>query len=145
MAFPGIFRRLFANAGAGPLLRKEIIPFGTEEGTVCAGDDSRLAGGADWADSSQSLKAAIATLDALRIQSIGVPKYWTSTTLPADHCWPDGSLILFADRPELHAKYEAGGFAGMLLEADADEETIAANLGKWVEHPNGLGLFAPQL
>ena len=42
MSFPGIFRRLFANDGAGPLLRKEIIPFGTTSGTVCQGDDARL-------------------------------------------------------------------------------------------------------
>lgn len=42
MSFPGIFRRLFANDGAGPLLRKEIIPFGITSGTVCQGDDARL-------------------------------------------------------------------------------------------------------
>ncbi len=143
MSFPGIIRRLFANEGAGPLLRKEIIPFGTTEGTVCEGDDSRLA---DWAEVRAALKKELALLQAQRLQSIGVPKFWTSTELPdSDHCWPDGSLVLFADRPEFKAKYDAGGFAGMLLPAGSSNETIAANLGKWVEHPNGLGLYAPQL
>lgn len=146
MSFPGIIRRLFANEGAGPLLRKEIIPFipfGTTTGTVCEGDDSRLA---DWAEVRAALKKELALLQAQRLQSIGVPKFWTSTELPdSDHCWPDGSLVLFADRPEFKAKYDAGGFAGMLLPAGSSNETIAANLGKWVEHPNGLGLYAPQL
>ena len=32
MAFPGIFRRLFANAGAGPLLRSDIVPVRYELG-----------------------------------------------------------------------------------------------------------------
>ncbi len=36
MSYPGFIRRLFANEGADPLLRKEIIPFGDTEGTVCA-------------------------------------------------------------------------------------------------------------
>ena len=146
MSFPGIIRRLFANEGAGPLLRKEIIPFipfGTTTGTVCEGDDSRLA---DWAEVRAALKKELALLQAQRLQSIGVPKFWTSTELPdSDHCWPDGSLVLFADRPEFKAKYDAGGFAGMLLPAGSSNETIAANLGKWVEHPKGLGLYAPQL
>ena len=143
MSFPGIIRRLFANEGAGPLLRKEIIPFGTTEGTICEGNDSRLA---DWAEVRAALKKELALLQAQRLQSIGVPKFWTSTELPdSDHCWPDGSLVLFADRPEFKAKYDAGGFAGMLLPAGSSNETIAANLGKWVEHPKGLGLYAPQL
>lgn len=143
MSFPGIIRRLFANEGAGPLLRKEIIPFGTTEGTICEGNDSRLA---DWAEVRAALKKELALLQAQRLQSIGVPKFWTSTELPdSDHCWPDGSLVLFAERPEFKAKYDAGGFAGMLLPAGSSNETIAANLGKWVEHPKGLGLYAPQL
>ncbi len=43
MSYPGFIRRLFANEGADPLLRKEIIPFGDTEGTVCEGSD-----GAPW-------------------------------------------------------------------------------------------------
>ncbi|WP_302580422.1 hypothetical protein [uncultured Desulfovibrio sp.] len=152
MSYPGFIRRLFANEGADPLLRKEIIPFGDTEGTVCEGSDARLAGGADWSEHKEELlkfiekmEAQNAVLEALRIQAIGAPRYWTSTQLPADHCWPDGSLVLFEDRPELKAKYDAGGFEGMLLEADSDADAIAANLGKWVEHPNSLGLYTPQL
>ena len=152
MSYPGFIRRLFANEGAGPLLRKEIIPFGDTKGTVCEGSDARLAGGADWSEHKEELlkfiekmEAQNAVLEALRIQAIGAPRYWTSTQLPADHCWPDGSLVLFEDRPELKAKYDAGGFEGMLLEADSDADAIAANLGKWVEHPNSLGLYTPQL
>ena len=77
---------------------------------------------------------------------IGVPRYWRSTTLPANHCWANGDAILFADWPELKAVYDAGGFEGMLLPWDASSEQQAANLGKW--RPNALnptGLFTPNL
>ena len=77
---------------------------------------------------------------------IGVPRYWRSTTLPANHCWANGDAVLFADWPELKAVYDAGGFEGMLLPWDASSEQQAANLGKW--HPNALnptGLFTPNL
>ena len=39
---------------------------------------------------------------------IGVPRYWRSTTLPANHCWANGDAVLFADWPELKALYDAG-------------------------------------
>lgn len=77
---------------------------------------------------------------------IGVPRYWRSTALPANHCWANGDAILFADWPELKAVYDAGGFEGMLLPWDASSEQQAANLGKW--RPNALnptGLFTPNL
>lgn len=77
---------------------------------------------------------------------IGVPRYWRSTTLPANHCWANGDAVLFADWPELKAVYDAGGFEGMLLPWDASSEQQAANLGKW--RPNALnptGLFTPNL
>ena len=77
---------------------------------------------------------------------IGVPRYWRSTTLPANHCWANGDAILFADWPELKAVYDAGGFEGMLLPWDASSEQQAANLGKW--RPNALnptGLYTPAL
>lgn len=77
---------------------------------------------------------------------IGVPRYWRSTTLPANHCWANGDAVLFADWPELKALYDAGGFEGMLLPWDASSEQQAANLGKW--RPNALnptGLFTPNL
>lgn len=142
MPYPRIFRRLFANEGAGPLLRKNIIPCGTTAETVCQGDDSRLTGAVT---DIAAMKANIATLEAIRKSWIGVPRWWRSTTLPANHVWADGSLVLFEDWPELEEVYNAGGFDGMLLEAGVDAETIAVNLGKWVKHPNGLGLYTPQL
>ena len=142
MSYPRIFRRLFANEGAGPLLRKDIIPCGTTAETVCQGDDSRLTGAVT---DIAAMKANIATLEAIRKSWIGVPRWWRSTTLPANHVWADGSLVLFEDWPELEEVYNAGGFDGMLLEAGVDAETIAVNLGKWVKHPNGLGLYTPQL
>ena len=142
MPYPRIFRRLFANEGAGPLLRKDIIPCGTTAETVCQGDDSRLTGAVT---DIAAMKANIATLEAIRKSWIGVPRWWRSATLPANHVWADGSLVLFEDWPELEEVYNTGGFDGMLLEAGADGETIAANLGKWVKHSNGLGLYTPQL
>ena len=142
MPYPRIFRRLFANEGAGPLLRKDIIPCGTTAETVCQGDDSRLTGAVT---DIAAMKANIATLETIRKSWIGVPRWWRSTTLPANHVWADGSLVLFEDWPELEEVYNAGGFDGMLLEAGVDAETIAVNLGKWVKHPNGLGLYTPQL
>ena len=142
MPYPRIFRRLFANEGAGPLLRKDIIPCGTTAETVCQGDDSRLTGAVT---DIAAMKANIATLEAIRKSWIGVPRWWRSTTLPANHVWADGSRVLFEDWPELEEVYNAGGFDGMLLEAGVDAETIAVNLGKWVKHPNGLGLYTPQL
>ena len=77
---------------------------------------------------------------------IGVPRYWRSTTLPANHCWANGDAVLFTDWPELKALYDAGGFEGMLLPWDASSEQQAANLGKW--RPNALnptGLYTPAL
>ena len=76
----------------------------------------------------------------------GVPRYWRSTTLPANHCWANGDAVLFADWPELKALYDAGGFEGILLPWDASSEQQAANLGKW--RPNALnptGLYTPAL
>ena len=69
--------------------------------------------------------------------------YWRSTTLPEGFAWVNGDLVLFEDRPEFEEVYLAGGFEGMLLEANATSEQIAANLGKFRKHPNGLGLYLP--
>lgn len=62
---------------------------------------------------------------------IGVPRFWRSTTLPANHVYPDGSLVLFDDWPEFKAVYDTDGFAGMLMPWNADSATQAANLGKF--------------
>ena len=82
-------------------------------------------------------------LERLRLLKIGCPMYWRSTTLPENFAWVNGDLILFEDRPEFEEVYLAGGFEGMLLEANATSEQIAANLGKFRKHPNGLGLYLP--
>ena len=84
-----------------------------------------------------------AELERLRLLKIGCPMYWRSTTLPEGFAWVNGDLILFEDRPEFEEVYLAGGFEGMLLEANATSEQIAANLGKFRKHPNGLGLYLP--
>ena len=67
------------------------------------------------------------------------------STLPGGFGMPDGSLFLFEDYPELKEKYDAGGFNGMLLEANASAEDKAAWVGKWVKHSEGIGLYAPRL
>lgn len=69
----------------------------------------------------------------------------TMSTLPEGFGKPDGSLFLFEDYPELKEKYDAGGFNGMLLEANASAEDKAAWVGKWVKHSEGIGLYAPRL
>lgn len=93
---------------------------------------------------SARLQAELAEQEFLRKLRIGCPKFWRSTTLPANHAWPDGSLIKFADWPEFKAVYDAGGFAGMLMSWNADAATQAANLGKF--RPNAAtptGLYLP--
>lgn len=84
--------------------------------------------------------------DDLRKSWIGVPRYWRSTELPANHCWANGDFVAFADWPELKQVYDAGGFEGMLLPWDADSGTKEANLGKWrPDAANPTGLYTPNL
>ena len=93
---------------------------------------------------SAKLQAELAEQEFLRKLTIGCPKFWRSTTLPANHAWPDGSLIKFADWPEFKAVYDAGGFAGMLMPWNADGATQAANLGKFRPNAaNPTGLYLP--
>lgn len=93
---------------------------------------------------SERLQAELAEQELLRKLSIGCPKFWRSTTLPANHAYPDGSLILFDDWPEFKAVYDAGGFAGMLMPWNADAATQAANLGKFRPNSaNPTGLYLP--
>lgn len=209
MSFPGIIRRLFANNGAGPLLRGDIIPpsYGTcstAAGTaakVVSLSGFKLQTGAEvtvrftvtntassptlnvnntGAKGIRYLGAAVAAgylaagriyrllydgsywnivgdiyihagsvseeQEALRLSMIGVPRYWRSTTLPAHHCWANGDFVEFADWPELKKVYDAGGFKGMLMAWDADEEAQAANLGMWrPDAAKPTGLFTPNL
>ena len=131
-----------------------VNPVGDESGTWLA---ATLAYGAPLATSSSpglmqpdgittfvnSSGVLSTTLDPTWI---GVPRYWRSTTLPPNHCWANGDFVEFADWPELHAVYEAGGLEGMLLGWDATEEEQAANLGKW--RPDSsipTGLYTPAL
>ncbi|WP_370809238.1 hypothetical protein [Bilophila wadsworthia] len=102
------------------------------------------------ADNTQVLTAILqiiarqsSELERLRLLKIGCPMYWRSTTLPEGFAWVNGDLVLFEDRPEFEEVYLAGGFEGMLLEANATSGQIAANLGKFRKHPNGLGLYLP--
>ena len=63
MAFPGIFRRLFEKDGAGPLLRKEILPPHADTHTANGGDPLDLAalGGAS-AEALAALQQQVAKL-----------------------------------------------------------------------------------
>ena len=120
MPFPRILQRLFANNGAGPKLRHDIIPWDEEKSLVA--------------------------LEAWRQAMIGTPMPMAGTTLPPGFMWADGSFASFAVYPELKAKYERGGFAGMLLAYDASEADIAAYPGKFKpDADNPSGLFLPRL
>ncbi len=91
-------------------------------------------------------KKSVDYAEALRLSFIGVPRYWRSTTLPANHVWANGNLVLFSDWPELKKVYDTGGFTGMLLAYNANAATIAANLGKWRPNAaNPTGLYVPKL
>lgn len=130
-------------------LSSNINQLATRIGTEMAGQDSRIAaleGAAPIQIEGRvtALETAMAMLEAQRKLSIGCPKFWRSTTLPANHAYPDGSLIKFADWPEFKAVYDAGGFAGMLMSWNADAATQAANLGKFRPNAaNPTGLYLP--
>ena len=118
-------------SGGGTLAanRTLAVKYGTVAGTACQGNDAR-----------------VTASEAFRLSMIGVPRYWRSTTLPVGHVWANGDLALFSDWPELKKVYDGGGFSGMLLAYNADNATIAANLGKWRPNSaNPTGLFVPNL
>lgn len=129
MPYPRILQRLFANEGAGPKLRGDIIPYGSTADTAAQGNDARLV-----------------ALEAWRQAMIGTPMPMAGTTLPSGFMWADGSFASFASYPELKAKYDAGGFAGILLAYNASEQDIAAYPGKFKpDAANPTGLFVPRL
>ena len=105
--------------------------------------------GAAWnvvGDSYTQSGSVAEEMEVLRLSMIGVPRYWRSTELPANHCWANGDFVSFEDWPELKKVYDAGGFTGLLMAWDADEETQAANLGQWrPDAANPSGLFVPNL
>ena len=106
------------------------------DGTTCTVENGVL----------KILKQTSDYMEEWRKSWIGVPRYWRSTILPANHCWANGDAVLFADWPELKAVYDAGGFEGMLLPWDASNEQLAANLGKWrPDALNPTGLYTPNL
>lgn len=93
---------------------------------------------------SERLQAELEEQEFLRKLTIGCPKFWRSTTLPANHAWPDGSFIEFDDWPEFYEIYKQGGFTGLVMPWDADAATQAANLGKFrPDAANPTGLYLP--
>ena len=99
--------------------------------------DMVLTGSGEW---------VVPPAETFRLSMIGVPRYWRSTTLPENHVWANGDLVLFSDWPELKKVYDGGGFTGMLLAYNATSATIAANLGKWRPNAaNPTGLYVPKL
>ena len=63
MSFPGIFRRLFQKEGAGPLLRKEILPPHADTHTAEGGDPLDLAAlGGVSAEALAALQQQVAKL-----------------------------------------------------------------------------------
>ena len=120
MPLPRFVQRLFQNDGYGPKLRHDIIPWDEEKSLVA--------------------------LEAWRQAMIGTPMPMAGTTLPSGFMWADGSFASFASYPELKVKYDAGGFAGMLLAYNASEQDIAAYPGKFKpDAANPTGLFVPRL
>ena len=116
MPFPPFFRRLFGDNPVKPYkIRKELLPLDVD------------------------------AVETFRKSLIGCLIPTTMATLPSCLGIPDGSLFLFEDYPELQEKYASGGFNGMLLESTASSEEKDAWRGKWIKHPQGLGLYAPRL
>lgn len=89
--------------------------------------------------------ALTAEVENFRQMRIGTIFYPMSTTLEAGTMWTDGSLALFEDYPEFAAKYQRGGFTGMVLPASATSEEQAAYPGKFVLNAAGTGLYLPRL
>lgn len=93
---------------------------------------------------SAKLQAELAEQEFLRKLRIGAPKFHRSTTLPANHAWPDGSFVEFEDWPEFYEIYEQGGFTGLVMPWDADAEYQAAHLGQFRPNAaNPTGLYIP--
>ena len=123
MAYPALFRHLFGDNPVRPFkFRKELIPLDVDKFN-------------QWYDQMETWRKSL----------IGCLIPTTMATLPSCLGIPDGSLFLFEDYPELKEKYDAGGFNGMLLESTATSEEKDAWRGKWIKHPQGLGLYAPRL
>ena len=93
------------------------------------------------------LEKTVKELEAYRYSRIGSVVDVTAPDLPLENCmWADGSLALFDLWPELKAKYEKGGFSGLLLPYNCSDEDKKAYPLKWVpDSANPTGLFVPRL
>ena len=93
------------------------------------------------------LEKKVEIFEAYRYLRIGGIVDVTAPDLPLENCmWADGSLALFDLWPELKAKYENGGFSGLLLPCDCSDEDKTTYPLKWVpDSPNPTGLFVPRL
>lgn len=71
---------------------------------------------------------------------VGSPVYLPGPVLPSGFLWPDRSLVLFADWPELHAAYTAG----YLSVQNSNDGNYP---GRWVRNDatNPTGLYLPSL
>ena len=126
----------FVSGNFVPNSRKIIAGTGLSGGGTLANDVT--------VSLASSVNDALNNYDTFRKSWIGIPRPWRSTTLPTGFVWANGGLVLFEDYPELEEVYNANGFSGMVLAYDADEETIAANLGKWRPNAaNPTGLYTP--
>ena len=85
--------------------------------------------------------------EAYRYSRIGGIVDVTAPDLPLENCmWADGSLALFDLWPELKAKYEKGGFSGLLLPYNCSDANKAAYPLKSVpDSAKPTGLFVPRL
>ena len=94
-----------------------------------------------------NLQKKVDELEAWRYMRIGSVVDVTAPDLPLENCmWADGSLALFDLWPELKAKYEKGGFSGLLLPYNCSDEDKKAYPLKWVpDSANPTGLFVPRL
>lgn len=145
---PGYFSN--GNPATGELATMMTAEWcnGVQEELLAVIQDAQLTpSDSDLSQLLQALKHLFSTSDAevFRKSMIGCLVPMAVSTLPAGFGNPDGSLFLFEDYPELEEKYNAGGFNGMLLEANASAEDKAAWVGKWVKHSEGIGLYAPRL
>lgn len=94
-----------------------------------------------------NLQKKVDELEAWRYMRIGGVVDVTAPDLPLENCmWADGSLVLFDLWPELKAKYEKGGFSGLLLPYNCSDEDKKTYPLKWVpDSANPTGLFVPRL
>ena len=145
---PGYFSN--GNPATGELATMMTAEWcnGVQEELLAVIQDAKLTpSGTDLKQLLQALKYFFSTSEAekWRKAMIGSLVPMAVSSLPGGFGMPDGSLFLFEDYPELKEKYDAGGFNGMTLEANASAEEKAAWVGKWVKHSEGIGLYAPRL